>query len=200
MLLGDGLGPSRTREACKDCRAGGQYVGVSTSEAEFECLFREHHDAVHRYVARRLAADAVQDIVSETFLTAWRRHGELKGDPLPWLLGVARRVTANHVRGDARRGALQARLSSEHHANSPREPEPESQLTLALSTLPERDREALMLIAWDGLEHRVAASVMGCTTTAFAVRIHRARRKLQRALSTEREETTNITHQARSIP
>ena len=185
---------------CKNCRAAGQYVGVSTSEAEFERLFREHHDAVHRYVARRLAADAVQDIVSETFLTAWRRHGELKGEPLPWLLGVARRAMANHARGDARRGALYTRLSTEHHANSPRDPEPESQLTVALSTLPERDREALMLVAWDGLDHRVAASVMGCSTTAFAVRIHRARRKLQRVLNTEREETTNITHQARSMP
>ena len=185
---------------CKNCQAAGQYVGVSTSEAEFERLFREHHDAVHRYVARRLAADAVQDIVSETFLTAWRRHGELKGDPLPWLLGVARRVTANHLRGDARRGALHSRLSTEDHANAPRDPEPESELTLALSTLPERDREALMLIAWDGLDHRVAASVMGCSTTAFAVRIHRARRRLQRALNTEREETANITQQARSMP
>ena len=172
---------------------------MSTSEAEFERLFREHHDAVHRYVARRLAADAVQDIVSETFLRAWRRHGELKGDPLPWLRGVARRATANHVGGDARRGAHHTRLSTEHHANSPGDPEPESQLTLALSTLPERDREALMLIAWDGLDHRVAASVMGCSTTAFAVRIHRARRKLQRALSTERDETTNVIHEARSM-
>ena len=173
---------------------------MGTSEAEFEHLFREHHDAVHRYVARRLASDAVQDIVSETFLTAWRRHGELKGDPLPWLLGVARRATANHLRGDARRGALHARLGTEHHANSPRDLEPESQLALAVSMLPDRDREALMLVAWDGLDHRVAASVMGCSTAAFAVRIHRARRKLERALSTERDDTAKITHQARSIP
>jgi RNA polymerase sigma-70 factor (ECF subfamily) len=56
-----------------------------------------------------------------------------------------------------------------------------------------------MLIAWDGLDHRVAASVMGCSTTAFAVRIHRARRKLQRALNTERDETTNVIHEARSM-
>jgi RNA polymerase sigma-70 factor, ECF subfamily len=185
---------------CKNCAAAGQYVGVSTSEAEFERLFREHYDAVDRYVARRLAADAVQDIVSETFLTAWRRHGELNGDPLPWLLGVARRATANHLRGDARRGALHTRLSTEHHPDAPRDPELESQLALALSTLPERDREALMLVAWDGLDHRVAASVMGCSTTAFAVRIHRARRKLERALTTERDDETNITHQARSMP
>jgi RNA polymerase sigma-70 factor (ECF subfamily) len=172
---------------------------VSTSEAEFERAFREYHDAVYRYVARRLAADAVQDVVSETFLVAWRRYSELQGDPLPWLLGVARRATANHLRGDARRGALHTRLSTELPAVSPHDPESESELTLALTTLPERDREALMLIAWDGLDHRVAASVMGCSTTAFAVRIHRARRKLPRALNTEREETITTTSQARSM-
>jgi len=171
---------------------------VSTPEAEFELVFREHYDAVHRYVARRIASDAIQDVVSETFLTAWRRHGSLRGDPLPWLLGVARRATANHLRGEARRGALHTRLSAERDAGSVRDPEPESQLALALSTLPERDREALMLIAWEGLDHRAAASVMGCSTTAFAVRLHRARRKLQRALSIEREKTITITHQARS--
>ncbi|MHB8233474.1 MAG: RNA polymerase sigma factor [Solirubrobacteraceae bacterium] len=172
---------------------------MSISEADFERMFIEHHDAVHCYVARRLVADAVQDVVSETFLTAWRRHGELRGDPLPWLLGVARRATANHLRGDARRGALHTRLSAEHYVCTPRDPEPESRLTVALLALPERDREALLLIAWDGLDNRVAASVMGCSTAAFAVRIHRARRKLAKALHTERDETINISHQARSI-
>ena len=173
---------------------------MSTPESEFEHVFREHHDAVHRYVARRLGPGAVQDVVSETFLTAWRRHDELRGDPLPWLLGVARRATANHLRGDARRGALHSRLSAERNGTARHDSEPESQLTLALSTLPERDREALMLVAWDGLDHRVAASVMGCSTAAFAVRIHRARGKLQRALDTERNATIDITHEARSMP
>jgi len=124
----------------------------------------------------------------------------LRGDTLPWLLGVARRATANHLRGDARRGALQTRLSTEHHASSPCEAETESQLTLALSTLPKRDREALMLVAWDGLDNRAAASVMGCSTTAFGVRIHRARRKLRRALSAAEDRTVDITHQVRPMP
>ena len=28
--------------------------------------------------------DDVQDVVSETFIVAWRRRDELRGDPLPW--------------------------------------------------------------------------------------------------------------------
>ncbi|MGD1057967.1 MAG: sigma-70 family RNA polymerase sigma factor, partial [Solirubrobacteraceae bacterium] len=136
---------------------------MSDSRAQFEHVYEECYEAVHRYAARRVAPEAVQDVVSDTFLAAWRRYGELKGDPLPWLLGIARRTAANHRRSRARRDALRERLSSEldpsvGQAVNDRDP----QVAAALATLAERDREALMLVAWDGLEHRVAATVMGC--------------------------------------
>lgn len=117
---------------------------------------------------------------------------------LPWLLGVARRVIANHLRGDARRRALDDRLSAQRPEGSRSDPERPSRISLALSTLGERDREALMLVAWDGLEHRAAATVMGCSTTAFTVRVHRARRKLQAALAADTHTTITIEQQARS--
>jgi len=172
---------------------------VSDSRTRFEELFRDNHDAVTRYVARRLPPDDVQDVVSETFIVAWRRKGELRGDPLPWLLGVARRVAANHLRGHARRSALTERLSEQPHDPLAVVPEQSSRVIAALEALPARDREALMLIAWDGLEHRVAASVMGCSTSAFTVRVFRARRRLERALSSEGQRATNINQPQRSI-
>ena len=55
-----------------------------------------------------------------------------------------------------------------------------------------------MLVAWDGLEHRAAATVMGCSTTAFTVRVHRARRKLKVALTADGHATITIEEQARS--
>ena len=76
----------------------------------FEATFDAHWQAVSRYAARRVAAEAVQDVVSETFLVAWRRYDELDGEPLPWLLGIARRVAANQRRAGARRRALLERL------------------------------------------------------------------------------------------
>jgi RNA polymerase sigma-70 factor (ECF subfamily) len=171
---------------------------MSDERADFERLFRENYDAVFRFVARRTPPDAVQDIVAETFLAAWRRHRELRGDALPWLLGVARRVSANHLRGDARRRALDDRLSAQRFESSCSDPERGSHISLALSRLSERDREALMLVAWDGLEHRAAATVMGCSTTAFTVRVHRARRKLKAALTADGHTTITIEGQARS--
>lgn len=153
------------------------------SEQEFEQLFREHHDAVYGYVARRVPGEAIQDVVSETFLTAWRRRADIQGDPLPWLLGVARRTSANRLRGEERRNALHDRLEAARplEASLPFVAA-DMALTTALRSLRERDREALMLVAWDGLEHRDAARVMGCSATAFSVRLHRARARLRRAL------------------
>jgi RNA polymerase sigma-70 factor (ECF subfamily) len=52
----------------------------------------------------------------------------------------------------------------------------------ALRSLPEPDRELLMLVAWDGLDARRAAAVIGCTPAAFSVRLHRARKRFERAL------------------
>jgi predicted DNA-binding protein (UPF0251 family) len=118
---------------------------------------------------------------------------------------AARRPTT--CAGSSRRNALHQRLSAEnthHRAESKRHSDwplgADPSLAAALATLSERDREALMLVAWDGLAHDVAASVMGCSTGAFTVRIHRARRKLERALADDESDAVEITPEARSSP
>jgi RNA polymerase sigma factor (sigma-70 family) len=170
---------------------------VSNAE-QFERVFQDCYEAVYRYAARRVAPEAVQDVVSETFLVAWRRE-EVGAEPLPWLLGIARRTAANHRRGSARRDALRQRLSAERPLEKLDVCADDPRLTAALATLAERDREALMLVAWDGLDHRVAATVMGCSTGAFTVRLHRARRKLERVLAADQDAAIDVTQEARSV-
>jgi RNA polymerase sigma factor (sigma-70 family) len=174
---------------------------VSDSRAQFERVYQDCYAAVQRYAARRVAPEAVQDVIADTFVTAWRRYGELDGEPLPWLLGIARRTAANHRRGGARREALHERLSGEQRLSAEaRLGSGDAHLAAALATLADRDREALMLVAWDGLEHRVAATVMGCSTGAFTVRVHRARRKLERALASQETSLIDVNQEARSLP
>jgi len=55
----------------------------------------------------------------------------------------------------------------------------------AFAALRERDREALRLVAWDGLDAAEAAEILGVTRLAVAVRLHRARRRLENALEPE---------------
>lgn len=173
---------------------------VNESREQFERVYQECYAAVHRYTARRVAPEAVQDVVADTFLTAWRRYGELRGEPLPWLLGIARRAAANQRRGGARRDALRERLAGEQRPSAELGPiDSDQPVAAALAALSARDREALTLVAWDGLEHRVAARVMGCSTGAFTVRVHRARRKLERALAGEQRYPIDVTREARSM-
>jgi RNA polymerase sigma-70 factor (ECF subfamily) len=147
----------------------------------FEELFRKTYPAVRGYALRRTSPEAAQDVVAETFLVAWRRFDDVPQDALPWLFGVARRVLANQRRASGRGEALQQRLAGAG-ARRPADPEEsvsESEVVrAALTSLSERDREALMLVAWHGLSGKRAARAAGCTRAAFDVRLHRARRRL----------------------
>jgi RNA polymerase sigma-70 factor (ECF subfamily) len=170
-----------------------------SSQDDFERIFNECYEPVYRYAARRVAPEAAHDVVSDTFLVAWRRFADLDGEPLPWLLGIARRVASSQRRGSARRAALRDRLGAQPPPEATRSIEArDPSLASAFATLSARDREALMLVAWDGLEHRVAATVMGCSTGSLTVRVHRAKRRLARALAQgEAGEPLDVCEQAR---
>jgi RNA polymerase sigma factor (sigma-70 family) len=152
----------------------------------FEALFAAHYWAVRGYVLRRSPSAAVEDVVAETFLVAWRRLDGIGADPLPWLLGVARRVLANQQRAERRRGALTARLQGLFPGQAPNWEPPAAmsdELAVAMVKLSPQEREALLLVAWEGLDSARAARAAGCTPVAFRARLHRARRHVAAALA-----------------
>jgi RNA polymerase sigma-70 factor (ECF subfamily) len=135
------------------------------------------------YALRRTDRATAEEVVAETFVIAWRRIADVPDPPLPWLLGVARRVLANLRRAERRRRALAERLRREPAATPQPPPDEEGRVMAALATLSERDREALLLHAWEGLDHADAGTVVGCSAETFAVRLHRARERFARALA-----------------
>jgi RNA polymerase sigma-70 factor (ECF subfamily) len=163
-------------------------------EARFERLFRSNADAVRSYALRRCASEDVDDVLAETFLVAWRRLDDVPPDPRPWLLAVARRVLANRRRSDGRVVSLSARMArvaTSERASNADDATAGTDLALTvlagLERLPEKEREAIRLLAWDGLSPTDAANVLGCSRATFAVRVHRARRKLAHLLGPERD-------------
>jgi RNA polymerase sigma-70 factor, ECF subfamily len=135
-----------------------------------------------------VASAAADDVVSEVFVLAWRRLDQAPSDELPWLLGIARGVLANERRGVARRLALRDRLRASAVTGTEHAPDSfggESPVLPALGSLSRRDQELLLLVAWDGLDRAQAAAVLGIGTAAFSVRLHRARRRLERALAVQ---------------
>lgn len=160
----------------------------SSPETRFRALYELHASAVARYAARRVPSDDVHDVLAETFLTAWRRLEDVPEDAVPWLFATARRHIANRNRGTRRRRALSDRLINEHAFGESQQAEAElveidEELVEALRGLPPAEREALMLVAWDGLDPKRAAVAAGCSGPTFRVRLHRARSRLKRELA-----------------
>ena len=154
-------------------------------EEAFTAMFRLHYPRVLAFVSRRTDQARAHDVVAETFATAWRHFGRLPAEPLPWLYRVARNSLANEERAARRRARLFERMagggvpSTPDHAVSV---VADAGLREALSRLSRLDREALLLIGWDDLDHDAAARVLGCSAVAFKVRLHRARKRLARLL------------------
>jgi RNA polymerase sigma factor (sigma-70 family) len=151
-------------------------------------LYERHAPAVFRYLARRAGPSAAEDLLSEVFIAALDGRTRVvahdSGSALPWLYGIAMNVLRQHFRQRAARwaapqdpgmdwDAVDARLDAEAKRG---------QLRSALTALSARDRELLLLVAWEGLTPAEAAEVLGIGKVAARSRLHRARRRALQAL------------------
>ncbi len=172
---------------------------MSDRQERFSGLYATHVDALLGYALRRVdrSVDAA-DIVSDTFLVAWRRLSDVPdGDAARlWLYGVARKTLANHRRGEGRRSALGARLRSDLAATVPDHAfavtERET-VRAALGRLADRDREILELAAWEELEPREIAEVLGISPVAVRSRLSRSRARLRQVLGNDPAPTGHLT-------
>src|SRR5215472_735562 len=155
----------------------------------FQGLYAEHYRRVYAYAMSMAGRQLADEVVSEVFLVAWRRLADVPTPALPWLLTVARHVISSQFRAAARQQSISAELRAwvtEAELAAPDVAEEVSEriaVLSALASLPEPDRDLLTLVAWHGLKPGEAARVMGCSTAAYFVRLHRARRRLERAMA-----------------
>ena len=163
----------------------------------FAALFDRHATAVHRYLGRRVG-DLADDLLSETFLIAFRRRSAYRAehvDVRPWLFGIATNLVHGHARTERRRYRALARAgaepptaagSDEVHARvdaaALRGP-----LAEALAGLEERDRDVLLLVAWGQLGYEEIAAVLDIPVGTVRSRLNRARRQTRAALGPQEE-------------
>ncbi|MEV0583676.1 sigma-70 family RNA polymerase sigma factor [Nonomuraea sp. NPDC050310] len=154
-------------------------------QQRFTELYDRHYRGVLGYALLRAERQAAEDVAGETFLIAWRRLREVPDPALPWLLGVARNLLRKQRDSGLRGQALATRLADLAPPPEDDVAERVAQREAALAALAElgdQDVEALVLASWYGLTPAEAARVAGCSAKAFAVRLHRARRRLSHAL------------------
>jgi RNA polymerase sigma factor (sigma-70 family) len=140
-----------------------------------------------RYFARRVVpkADAA-DCLSETLLALWKHRNRLPAtvdQQRAWAYGIARKILANHHRKRVRRHALDADLSTALANHAPQMPEAAHAAAQALALLPEKDRELIRLVIWDGFAIAGAGQILGMKAATARSRYARARRKLQEHLT-----------------
>jgi RNA polymerase sigma factor (sigma-70 family) len=174
-------------------------------EEAFRRIYEAHYRHISAYARRRVSGGDAEDIVAETFLVAWRRMdaippGELT---LPWLYGVARRVVSQRQRSGRRRGRLLARLGGLRDDDpatmvDPERMDEQALVRSALTLLREADQEILRLSEWEELTASELAVTLDCSTNAVAIRLHRARRRLAKALeAAERDARTPLPDEER---
>lgn len=145
----------------------------------FEQLWAHHRDLL-AFIRRRISPDVAEDVLAETYVVAWRRIDDIPMDERPWLFTVARNVIRNQYRTSNRQRDIAVRIAE---ATTPDDGVDGSiatraDLVTAWNQLTAAEQEVLAMVAWDDLTHREAAQVLDISSSAFAVRLFRSRRRL----------------------
>jgi RNA polymerase sigma-70 factor (ECF subfamily) len=154
----------------------------------------EHYPRIYRYVLSLVRDPSeAEDLTQEAFLRAHRQHKSLR-DPaaaVPWLYSIATRVCLDRLRQRARRAPRESQLDLE--TQSPPDPAPSAQLLVEqdemsvcvqsyVADLSDSYRAVLLLHDVHGLTCPQIAELLGDSTGAVKIRLHRARKRLQSAL------------------
>jgi RNA polymerase sigma-70 factor (ECF subfamily) len=164
-------------------------------------LFARHVDSVHRFVARMRGSDAdsVEDIVQQTFLSAFQSAATFRGGNVRgWLYGIAANLVRNYARGEIRRKrALEAVADLDGLvARGPRDPMTQASLARipeALAALPHDLRAAVVLVDLQGEKGSDAAHALGIPTGTLWRRVFHGRQALREALGIETDGPTRGT-------
>nr|WP_239095671.1 sigma-70 family RNA polymerase sigma factor [Micromonospora lutea] len=136
---------------------------------------------VWRFAAALIDPDSADDLTQETYLRAFRALPTFAGrsSARTWLLGIARRACADHLRTVVRRRRLDQRLSAHAHTDVPH-PDPAGQLgtTDLVRRLTAERRGAFVLTQLLGLSYAEAAAVEGVPVGTIRSRVARARAEL----------------------
>jgi RNA polymerase sigma factor (sigma-70 family) len=173
-------------------------------------VFDRHAPAILRFLDRRTGPDDAGDLLGEVFLAAFEARGRYdRGRPsaLPWLYGIAANRLGTHHRNRAAERRALARLPDRgdpgDHADAVTAAV-DAQVALraladVLGRLPDVERDALRLYAWEGLTYREVGEVLGVPTGTVRSRLGRVRRRVRAdVFDRERERLMRAIHEGKT--
>lgn len=183
-----------------DPRTDAEVIACSlTSPAAFGELFDRHATTLFRYFVRRVGPDDADSLLGELFRIAFEKRATFdtgRAEARPWLYGIASNLLARHRQGEARRLDATARLVNTAATAPDLFSEVDARLdasrrwadiATAIATLPQADRDTLLLYAWERMPYDQIAAALDVPVGTVRSRLHRARGRL-RELAGEHEE------------
>jgi RNA polymerase sigma-70 factor (ECF subfamily) len=172
---------------------------ASGDDGALDDLYRLGAPRIRSFLARLCADLALaDDLTQDAFLRIYRARGTFTegASALPWMLAIARNAFLDHVRRERVRRAHQASSAEGQDDRQRVMPDNSSDRTViarqmlgvaqqALMKLPGRQREAFVLLRFEGLSPDEAAQVLGATHAAVKILVHRACVVIRAALERE---------------
>ena len=170
-----------------------EVIGRSLDEPEsFGLIYDRHAATVLRFLGRRVGAGAAEGLVGELFRIAFERRKTFdasRASALPWLYGIGSNLLLKHRRGEARRLRASARMAAGREAVEGRASAAAldahvlfPRVANAIEALPDGEREALLLFAWEELSYRSVAEALELPIGTVRSRLNRARAQLRELL------------------
>jgi len=171
-------------------------------ESAFAILYQGLEQKLRAFLTRLTGAPAVaDDLLQETFMRIHRARGtfDLNAAVVPWAYAIARNAWLDHVRAAKVRGDTARSKGNDDPPPADPETGPDAdseQLAIARETaslvesvlrrLAPAQREAFVLLRYEGMSVDDAAAVLGSTPTAVKLRAFRAYEALRAALGQSR--------------
>jgi RNA polymerase sigma-70 factor (ECF subfamily) len=170
-----------------------EVIGRSLDEPEtFGLIYDRHAATVLRFLGRRVGTEVAEGLIGELFRIAFERRKTFDASrvsALPWLYGIGSNLLLKHRRGEARRLRASARMAAAGEAPDRRASAGALDARLlfprvagAIEALPDGEREALLLFAWEDLSYQSVAEALELPIGTVRSRLNRARAHLRELL------------------
>ena len=174
-------------------RSDAEVIGRSLGEPEaFGLIYDRHAATLLRFLGRRVGARVAEGLVGELFRVAFERRKTFdasRATALPWLYGIGSNLLLKHRRDEARRLRAGARMAAGLEAADARASARALDARVlfprvadAIEALPDGEREALLLFAWEELSYQGVAEALELPIGTVRSRLNRARARLRELL------------------
>ena len=173
-------------------RSDAEAISRSLDQPEvFGLIYDRHPATVLRFLGRRIGAEVAEGLIGEVFRIAFERRKTFDASrvsALPWLYGIGSNLLLKHRRGEARRLRASVRMAADEATDRRASAGALDARVLfprvadAIEALPDGEREALLLFAWEDLSYQSVAEALELPIGTVRSRLNRARAHLRELL------------------